>query len=129
MALYQHPLFTIDLNKVIAVYQNEDEVTITILTDDQRKIEGANDSPEAALEFLNELADRWGQVGGPLLRYGRHVFLASAIYSMQADEQRVMINFRDQSISFEVDDAQQAMARLAELTLHWQQAIGEVPAA
>jgi hypothetical protein len=129
MALYQHPLFTIDLNKVIAVYQNEDEVTITILTDDQRKIEGANDSPEAALEFLNELADRWGQVGGPQLRYGRHVFLASAIYSMQADEERVMINFRDQSISFEVDDAPQAMARLAELTLHWQQAIGEVPAA
>lgn len=127
MALYQHPLFTIDLNKVIAVYQNEDEVTITILMDDQRKIEGANDTPEAALEFLNELADRWGQVGARLLRYGRHVCLATAIYSLQVDADTVMINFRDQSISFSVGDPQQALGRLAEMTLRWQEAIGEAP--
>lgn len=128
MALYQHPLFTIDLSKVIAVYQNDDEVTVTILTDDQRKLEGASDSPEAAVEFLNELADQWEHVGGRLLRYGRHVFLAAAIYSIQADGERILVNFRDQSISFSLSDAQQALERLAELTRHWQEAIEE-PAA
>jgi len=50
MSLYQHELFTIDLNKVIAIYQNDDDVSVTIRTDDQRKIEVGTESPEAAAE-------------------------------------------------------------------------------
>jgi len=85
MSLYQHPLFTIDLNKVIALSQNGDETTITIRTDDQRKIEVATASPEAAVEFLNEFANSWETAVGPLLRHERHAFLTSAIYSIQAE--------------------------------------------
>lgn len=129
MALYQHPLFTIDLGKVIAVYQDEDEAAVTIRTDDQRKIEVATDSAEAAIEMLNEIADRWGRTAGPLLRYGRHIFLADAIYSIQAEGDEVYIYFRDHSISFSVGDEQQALARLAELSRHWEEAIGEAPKA
>ena len=129
MALYQHPQFTIDLGKVIAVYQNEDESAVTILTDDQRKLEVAADSPAAAIELLNEIADRWGQTTGPLLHYGRHVFLTAAIYSIQAEGEVVYIYFRDHSISFAVGDEQQALARLAELTRHWEEAVGETPPA
>ena len=84
MSLYQHPLFTIDLNKVIALYQNEDEAAVTIRTDDQRKIEVATASPEEAVEFLNEFADQWEKAVGPLLRHDRYVFLTAAIYSIQA---------------------------------------------
>jgi len=55
MSLYQHELFTIDLNKGYCCEQEEDEKTITIRTDDQRKIEVGAESPEAAVELLNEL--------------------------------------------------------------------------
>ena len=128
MSLYQHPLFTIDLNKVIAVSQNEDEATITIRTDDQRKIEVATASPEAAVEFLNEFANSWETAVGPLLRHERHVFLTSAIYSIQAEGDEVYIYFRDYSISFATNDSEQAMELLAELTRRWQAAIGEATA-
>ena len=67
MSLYQHELFTIDLNKIIAVYQNEDEAAVTIRTDDQRKIEVATAAPEAAAELLNDLAAQWEQAVGALL--------------------------------------------------------------
>src|SRR6266567_3784325 len=85
MSLYQHPLFTIDLNKVIAVYQNEDEAAVTIRTDDQRKIEVATASQEEAAEFLNEFADQWEKAVGPLLRHDKYVFLTAAMYSIQAE--------------------------------------------
>src|SRR5207247_10642999 len=85
MALYQHELFTIDLNKVIAVYQNEDEAAVTIRTDDQRKIEVATAAPEAAAELLNDLAAQWEKAVGALLRHGKHVFLIAAIYSIQVE--------------------------------------------
>ena len=129
MSLFQHPLFTIDLNKVIAVSQNEDEAAVTIRTDDQRKIEVATDSPEAAAEFLNEFANSWETAVGPLLRHEKHVFLTSAIYSIQAEGDEVYIYFRDYSISFATDDSDQALEVLAELTRRWQVALGEATAA
>ena len=125
MSLYQHELFTIDLNKVIAVYQNEAEAAVTIRTDDQRKIEVATDSPEAAVELLNQLAEQWGKAVGPLLRHAEHVFLAAAIYSIQVEDQEVYIYFRDHSVSFALPDSQQAMDLLAELTRRWQEAIAQ----
>jgi len=128
MSLYQHPLFTIDLNKVIAVSQNEEEAAVTIRTDDQRKIEVATDSAEAAVEFLNEFANSWETAVGPLLRHEKHVFLTSAIYSIQAEGDEVYIYFRDYSISFATNDAEQALQLLAELTRRWQIAIGQVVA-
>jgi hypothetical protein len=128
MSLYQHPLFTIDLNKVIAVSQNENEATVTIRTDDQRKIEVATDSPQAAIEFLNDFSNSWETAVGPLLRHERHVFLTSAIYSIQAEGDEVYIYFRDYSISFATNDSEQAMELLAELTRRWQAAIGEATA-
>jgi hypothetical protein len=129
MSLYQHPLFTIDLNKVIAVSQNEDEAAVTIRTDDQRKIEVATASSEAALEFLNDFANSWEAAVGPLLRHEKHVFLTSAIYSIQAEGDEVYIFFRDYSISFAANDSEQALELLAELTRRWQVAIGAVTAA
>lgn len=128
MSLYQHPLFTIDLNKVIAVSQNEDEATITIRTDDQRKIEVATASPEAAVEFLNDFANSWETAVGPLLRHEKHAFLTAAIYSIQVEGDEVYIYFRDHSISFAANDAEQALELLAELTRRWQAAIGEATA-
>jgi hypothetical protein len=125
MSLYQHDLFTLDLNKIIAVNQNEDEVTVTIRTDDQRKIEVGTDSPEAAVELLNDLATQWERAVGPLLRHERHVFLTAAIYSIQVEGSEVFIYFRDHSVSFALADAQQASDLLAELTRHWQEAIGQ----
>ena len=129
MALYQHELFTIDLTKVIAVYQNEDDPTVTIRTDDQRKIEVASETPEAAFELLNEIADQWEKAVGALLRYGKHVFLPAAIYSIQAEGEEVFIYFRDYSVSFAVADAQQALDLLAALSQHWRVAVGQEPAA
>jgi hypothetical protein len=128
MSLYQHPLFTIDLNKVIAVSQNEDEATVTIRTDDQRKIEVATASPEAAVEFLNEFANSWETAVGPLLRHEKHAFLTSAIYSIQAEGDEVYIYFRDHSISFAANDPEKALELLAELTRRWQVAIGALAA-
>src|SRR5947209_2155619 len=93
MSLYQHELFTIDLNKVLAVYQNEDEAAVTIRTDDQRKLEVATDSPQAAVELLNQFADQWEKAAGPLLRHREHVFLAAAIYSIQVEGEEVYIYF------------------------------------
>jgi len=125
MSLYQHQLFTLDLNKVIAVYQNEDEPAVIIRTDDQRKIEVATDSADAAVQLLNEFASQWEAAVGPLFRHGKHVFLPTAIYSIQAEGEEVYIYFRDHSVSFAVDDAEQAVALLAELTQRWQMVIGE----
>ena|SRR5437867_3114647 len=125
MSLYQHQLFTIDLNKVIAVYQNEEEAAVNIRTDDQRKIEVATASPEEAVELLNQIADQWEKAVGPLLRHGKHVFLPSATYSIQAEGEEVYIYFRDHSVSFALADAEQALGLLAELTLRWQLAIGQ----
>src|SRR5579862_9544033 len=84
MSLYQHELFTLNLNKVIAVYQEPDDATVTIQTDDQRKIEVATDSSAAAAELRMEFAAKWEAAVGPLLRHGQHIFLTSAIYSIQA---------------------------------------------
>ena len=123
MSLYQHELFTLDLNKVIAVYQNEDEAAVTIRTDDQRKIEVATASPEAAVELLNDFSAQWERAAGPLLRHGKHVFLTSAIYSIQVEGEEVYFYFRDYSVSFAMADAQQAMDLLIELTGRWQAAI------
>jgi hypothetical protein len=128
MSLYQHPLFTIDLNKVITVSQNENDATVTIRTDDQRKIEVATASPEAAVEFLNEFANSWENAVGPLLRHEKHVFLTSAIYSIQAEADEVYIYFRDYSISFAANNPEQAVELLAELTRRWQVAIAGVAA-
>ena len=125
MSLYQHELFTLNLNKVLAVYQNEDEKTVTIQTDDQRKLEVATESPQAAIEFLNEFADQWEKAVGPLLRHARHVFLPSAIYSIQVQGEELYIYFRDHSVSFELEDAQQAFGLLSELTNRWQAALGQ----
>lgn len=125
MSLYQHELFTINLNKVRAVYQNEDETTVTIQTDDQRKLEVATESPQAATEFLNEFADRWEKATGPLLRHARYVFLPSAIYSIQVEGEELYIYFRDHSVSFALEDAQQAFALLSELTNRWQATLGQ----
>jgi hypothetical protein len=125
MSLYQHELFTLNLNKVRAVYQNEDETTVTIQTDDQRKLEVATESPQAALEFLNEFADQWEKAVGSLLRHARHVFLPSAIYSIQVQGKELYIYFRDHSVSFELEDEQQAFGLLSELTNRWQAALGQ----
>jgi hypothetical protein len=127
MPLYRHELFTIDLTKVIAVYQNEDEATVTIRTDDQRKIEFGTASSEAGAELLNEIANQWERVIGPLLRYGKHVFLTAAIYSIQVQGEELFIYFRDHSVSFALPNAEQALAVLAELTHRWQVALGEQP--
>jgi hypothetical protein len=126
MSLYQHDLFTLDLNKIISVNQNEDEVTISIRTDDQRKIEVGTDSPEAAVELLNDLADQWEKAVGPLLRHERHVFLTGAIYSIQVEGDEVFIYFREHSVSFATADALQASELLAELSRRWQAAIGQL---
>jgi len=126
MSLYQHDLFTLDLNKIISVNQNEDEVTISIRTDDQRKIEVGTDSPQAAVELLNDLADQWEKAVGPLLRHERHVFLTAAIYSIQVEGDEVFIYFRDHSVSFATSDALQASELLTELSRRWQAAIGQL---
>jgi hypothetical protein len=126
MSLYQHDLFTLDLNKIIAVNQNEDDITVTIRTDDQRKIEVGTDSPQAAVELLNDLADQWEKAVGPLLRHERHVFLTAAIYSIQVEGEEVFIYFRDHSVSFATPDALQASELLAELTRRWQAVIGQL---
>jgi hypothetical protein len=125
MSLYQHDLFTIDLNKVIAVNQNEDETTVTIRTDDQRKIEVVTESPEAAVELLNDLAGQWESAVGPLLRHERHAFLTAAIYSIQVEGEEVFIYFRDHSVSFTLPDAAQASDLLGELSRRWREAIGQ----
>ena len=125
MSLYQHELFTIDLTKIIAVNQEEDETTITIRTDDQRKIEVVAESPEAAVELLNELAAQWEKAVGPLLRHQRHVFLTAALYSIQVEGAEVFIYFRDHSVSFTVADAEQASALLAELSRRWEAAVSQ----
>jgi len=129
MSLYQHPLFTLDLNKVVAVFQNEDDSAMTIRTDDQRKIEVATPSADAAAELLAAFSDQWEKAVGPLLRHGKNVYLTSAIYSIQAEGAEVFIYFRDHSVSFATTDDQQALELLAELTRRWQLAIGEVTAA
>ncbi len=123
MSLYQHELFTIDLNKIIAVNQEEDETTITIRTDDQRKIEVGAESPEAAVELLNDLAAHWEKGVGPLLRHERHVFLTSAMYSIQVEGSEVSIYFSDHSVSFETANAEAASALLAELSRRWEAAV------
>jgi hypothetical protein len=125
MSLYQHELFTIDLNKIIAVNQEEDETTVTIRTDDQRKIEVVAESPEAGVELLNDLAAQWEKAVGPLLRHERHVFLTAALYSIQVEGAEVFIYFRDHSVSFTAADAEQASTLLAELSRRWQAAIGQ----
>ena len=125
MSLYQHELFTIDLNKIVTINQDEDETTITIRTDDQRKLEVVTDSPEAADELLNDVATQWEKAVGPLLRHERHVFLTAAIYSIQVEGAEVFIYFRDHSVSFTLSDAQQASELLAELSRRWQEAIGQ----
>jgi len=125
MSLYRHELFTIDLNKVIAVYQINEEAAVAIRTDDQRKIEVATDSPEAAVEFLTEFANQWERAVGPLLRHGKHIFLTGAIYSIQAEGDEVFIYMRDHSVSFAMADTQQALDLLAELSSRWQAAISD----
>ena len=125
MSLYQHELFTIDLGKVIAVHQDEDESSVTIRTDDQRRIEVATASVEAAIEFLNEFANQWEKTVAPLLRHGKYVFLAGAIYSIQVEESEVFIYFRDHSVSFATEDPQQALNLLADLTQRWQAALSQ----
>jgi hypothetical protein len=125
MTLYQHPLFTIDLGKVIAVTQDEGDATVIIRTDDQRKIEVAATSPEAAAELLDTFSDQWEQAIGPLLRHGKHVFLTRAIYSIQAEDDEVYIYFRDHSISYAVDDSEKALDLLATLTQRWQAALAK----
>jgi hypothetical protein len=125
MSLFKHDSFTIDLNKIIAVYQDDDEGAVTIRTDDQRKLEVATSAPEAATELLNQLADQWERAVGPLLRHGRHIYLTSAIYSIQVEGLEVYIYFRDHSVSFTSADPQQAVELLAELSVRWAAAIGE----
>ena len=125
MSLYQHELFTIDLNKVITVNQEEDETTVTIRTDDQRKIEVVSESPEAAVELLNDLAGQWEKAVGPLLRHERHVFLTAAIYSIQVEGVEIFIYFRDHSVSFAMPDAQQASDLLGELSHRWEAAVAQ----
>jgi len=123
MSLYLHQLFTIDLKKVTAVYQNEGDSAFIIQTDDQRKIEVAAASPEAAIESLNDFAAQWEKAAGSLLRHANHVFLPAAVYSIQAENDVLFINFRDQSVSFALADAEQTTNLLAQLTQRWQLAI------
>ena len=126
MSLYQHELFTLNLNKVISVFQQDpDDSAVTIQTDDQRKIEVATDSAQAADDFLIEFAAKWEAAVGPLLRHGQHVFLTSAIYSIQAQGNEVFIFFRDHSVSFAMPDDFQAIELLGKLTRNWQMALGE----
>jgi hypothetical protein len=125
MSLYQHELFTIDLSKVIAINQNEDEITVTIRTDDQRKIEVVTATAEESVELLDDFAEQWEKAVGPLLRHERHVFLTAAIYSIQVAGEEVFIYFRDHSVSFTLPDAQQASDLLAELSRRWQDAIAQ----
>jgi hypothetical protein len=126
MSLYQHELFTLNLNKVISVFHPDpDDTTIIIQTDDQKKLEVATDSPQAATELLVEFAAKWEAANGPLLRHGQHVFLTSAIYSIQAQGNEVFIYFRDHSVSFAMPDEFQAVELLGKLTRHWQMALGE----
>jgi hypothetical protein len=127
MSLYKHESFTIDLNKIIAVYQDEDESAVTIRTDDQRKIEFATSAPETATELLNELAAQWEKAVGPLLRHGTHIYLTAAVYSIQVEGLDVYIYFRDHSVSFTLPDAQQASNLLVELTERWEAALGHRP--
>jgi hypothetical protein len=128
MTLYQHELFTLNLKKVISVFQPDpDEGTVTIQTDDQRKIEVATDSPQAAAELLTEFAAKWESAVGPLLRHGQYVLLTSAIYSIQAQGNEVFIYFRDHSVSFAMPDEFQAVDLLGKLTRHWQIALGQPP--
>ena len=127
MALFQYSIFTIDLNKVIAVFQNEDEPAVTIQTDDQRKIEVSTGSGDEALALLTDFAQQWEAAVGPLLRHGRHVFLTSAIYSIQVEAAELYIYFRDYSVSFTLPDEQQALDLLAELSARWRVALGEKP--
>src|SRR5262249_5905072 len=129
MSLYLHQLFTIDLSKVIAVYQNEDEPAITIRTDDQRKLEVATPSLEAAAELLNDFADEWEKAAGSLLRHANHVFLPSAIYSIQVEGEELYVYFREYSVSFALADSEQAAQLLAELAQRWQVAIAQQSAA
>jgi|SRR5437870_1729086 len=124
MSLYRHQLFTIDLRKVITVHQNADEPAVIIRTDDQRKIEVATVSPEEATELLSQVAEQWEKTVGPVVRHGTHVFLASAIYSIQAEDQEVFVYFREHSVSFALADSDQALGLLEELTGRWQAAIG-----
>jgi hypothetical protein len=125
MALFSHMLFTINLHKVIAVFQNEAEDAVTIQTDDLRKIEVTTNTPEEAMSLLGEIAIAWETSVGPLLRYGKHVFLTSAIYSIQAAGPEVYIFFRDHSVSFTMADAEQATDLLSELTARWKEALLE----
>ena len=129
MSLYQHELFTLNLNKVISVFQPDPEDgTVIIQTDDQRKIEVATDSPQSAAELLAEFAAKWEAAVGPLLRHGQYVLLTSAIYSIQAQGNEVFIYFRDHSVSFAMPDEFQAAQLLGTLTRRWQMAAGqEVP--
>ena len=122
MPLYQNTLFTIDLAKVISVYQNPDEAAVNIRTDDQRKLEVATDDIAAAGELLNEIAGQWENAVGPLLRHATHVFLPAAIYSIQVQESEVYINFRDHSVSFAAPDQGQALELLGRLSQSWQAA-------
>jgi hypothetical protein len=129
MSLYQHELFTLNLNKVISVFQPDPEDgTVIIQTDDQRKIEVATDSPQSGAELLTEFAAQWESAVGPLLRHGQYVLLTSAIYSIQAQGNEVFIYFRDHSVSFAMPDEFQAADLLGTLTRRWQMAVGqEVP--
>jgi|ERR1041385_335474 hypothetical protein len=128
MSLYRHQLFTINLRKVITVHQNADEAAVTIRTDDQRKIEISTETPQEATDLLTELADEWEKTVGPLLRHGTHVFLAAAIYSIQAQGDEVFVYFRDHSVSFAASDEQQALDILAELSTRWEAAIAQTSA-
>lgn len=128
MSLFQHSVFTIDLNKVIAVNQNEDDSAVTIRTDDQRKIEVATATPEEAAELLGAIGEQWEAAVGPLLRHGKHLFLARAIYSIQVEGEEVYIYFRDHSVSFTADDLGQALGLLGELSQRWQTAVEGEPA-
>src|SRR5947208_15594520 len=92
MSLYQHELFTLNLNKVISVFQEPDEATVTIQTDDQRKIEVATDSPEAAAELRMEFAAKWESAVGPWFGQGKQVFLTPAFYSIRTRANKVYIS-------------------------------------
>jgi len=126
MSLYQHELFTLNLKKVISVFQQDpDEAAVIIQTDDQRKIEVATDSPQSAAELLMEFTAKWESAVGPLLRHGQYVLLTSAIYSIQAQGNEVFIYFRDHSVSFAMPDDFQAAELLGKLTRRWQIALGQ----
>jgi hypothetical protein len=52
------------------------------------------------------------------------VFLPAAIYSIQAENEVLYINFRDQSVSFELGSSEQTAELLGQLSQRWQLAIG-----